>query len=308
MVGENTEILFENGSAEKEKAAPGISPVLFVCQGRTISDYKLFGRQQMGRPVESMVPDIPIFDRFASRHHGFFVTEDSGVFYTVEKTTNGILYKGELLDPGVTIKLSDGDELIIPSGDMSDGQSVILIFANSGARIHLWREFQQASKDKLTGLYGRDSFVLWWYQNCKKKDYRDAFLFILDVDDFKLINDRSGHNQGDMVLKSVADQLKRSVRYESQVCRWGGDEFVGIFPGDYSQAGERLKDLSRNIEKASADAGAGITVSVGYADVHSTGNVYDIPGIVAVADKALYKVKQTGKNGIACTKRQSGPG
>ena len=304
MIGENTEILFENGSAENEKTAPGTHPVLFVCQGRTISEYGLFGKQQMGRPVEDIVPDIPIFDRFASRRHGFFVTEDSGVFYTAEKTTNGILYKGELLDPGETIRLSDGDELIIPSGDMSDGQSVILIFAGSGARIRLWREFQQASKDKLTGLFGRDSFILWWYQNCKKKDYREAFLFILDVDDFKLINDRKGHNHGDAVLRSVADQLKRSVRYESQVCRWGGDEFVGIFPGNRSQAGDRLMELSRNIEKATADLGTGITVSVGYADVHSTGNLYDIPGIVSVADKALYKVKQAGKNGIASTRRQ----
>ncbi|HAG69621.1 MAG TPA: hypothetical protein DCL38_06580 [Lachnospiraceae bacterium] len=299
---DNTEIILDGIGAAEQDRSPDIIPTLFVCQGRTITEYRLMGRQEMGRPAYDSAPDIPVFDRFVSRKHGFFDTEVGESFYTAAETTNGILYKGQLLTPGDRVSLKDGDELIIPSGSVSEGQSVILIYVCTEARLDLWHEFKQASKDKLTGLYGRDSFTVWWYQNCRKKDYSEAVLFILDLDDFKQINDQKGHNEGDAALRLVADQLRHAVRYEYQVCRWGGDEFVGIIPGNTVEAGNRLKEISKRIEKYSSYGGTPVSVSIGYVDVKLPGNLYDMAGILELADKALYKVKSSGKRGIVCYK------
>ena len=273
-------------------------PTLFVCQSHIISEYRLQGYQTLGRPSNDVLPDIPVQDRFVSKSHGFFETEHGETHYTAMHTTNGIKYRGSFLSPWTKIRLKDGDELIIPSDDDDAGHSVIIIYANTSARINLWRELQRASKDKLTGLCGRDSFTTWWEQSYTKKDYENAVFFIMDVDDFKEINDTKGHNAGDDVLRIVADQLRSIVRYENQVCRWGGDEFVGIIPGTAESAAGRLRVLSRSIREKTEEAGLPVTVSIGYVNIHKVEDSRNITKIMELADSALYRMKQDGKGGI----------
>ncbi len=298
MIEEKTEALINSISIADVSDDMEKSKSLFVCHGRTISEYPLEGTQYVGRPTEDFTPDIPVFDRFVSRKHGMFETSKEGTEYTVLKTTNGVLYKGELLEPGTKLSLSDGDELILPSRYGKEGSSVILVYVSSEARRHLWQELRQASKDELTGLHFRDSFIIWWYQNCTKKDYASANLFILDVDDFKQVNDKKGHEAGDEALRIVASQLRSSVRYEGQVCRWGGDEFVGVVPGTQEQAKERLLNLGRQIEAASTGAGLPVTVSIGFVNFSFSSEVFNVLKLVSLADNALYKAKQGGKRNV----------
>lgn len=297
MKDTNTETILSYIEADEDTQL--MRPTLFVCYGRNISEYRLQGKQVMGRPTEKSVPDIPVHARFMSRNHGSFETEGLTTVYSAVDTTNGIRYKGGTLQPGTVILLNDGDELIIPW--MDDGgrdRSVILVYAATAPRIRLWRDLMKASRDKLTDLADRECFSAWWEQNREKKDYENAFLFILDVDDFKRVNDLNGHNAGDTALKIIAQELKNAVRYESQVCRWGGDEFAGIIPSTELEAGRRFKELSSTIEEVSAAAGIPLSVSIGYVDIHAAGDTSNITAMVELADKALYRMKNSGKGGI----------
>lgn len=298
---DNTDMILDASGDNKGNSEDlhEFSPCLFICQGRLITEYSLMGHQTMGRPTETETPDISVDYRFVSRKHGSFDTGNGRAFYNVEKTTNGIMYKGKLLEPGSRMELSDGDEFVIPCRQDKEEDSIIIVFASKEARINLWRTLQKASRDKLTALYGRDSFEIWWCQNCRKNDYAHAYLFILDIDDFKKINDSYGHTTGDAALRIVANELRLTVRYEYQVCRWGGDEFVGIIPGNREQAKERLNDLKERISKVSQEAGVPLSVSMGCVDVYCTGNVYDIDGILKKADEALYSSKRTGKGRVS---------
>ncbi len=300
-MGDNdTQIIIQR--KEEKKEAETVRPTIFVCEGHHIAEYRLQGLQNLGRPSDETIPEIPVYSRFVSRNHGIFETDGNETTFTAINTTNGIVHKGEFLQPWEKVVLRDGYELTVPSGD-EDTSSVLLIYACSPERIQFWRRLQEASWDKLTGLCDRDSFTTWWKQNNEKKDYEEVILFILDVDDFKNINDNEGHNSGDEVLKIIADKLRRSVRYENQVCRWGGDEFVGIIPVKAENAGERLKELSSNIKNGTSEAGIPVTVSIGYTDMRIADDILDISAIVALADKALYKIKSIRKGGIREYKR-----
>jgi len=276
------------------------SPRLFVCEGRDISEYRLSGIQQLGRPTKETKPDIPIDNRFVSRQHGTFQTNGMETTFTASLSTNGISFKGRELGQGEIIFLKDGDEFIIPAGERSDAEGgfVLLVYASSSSRIKLWRDLQKAGADKLTGLGGRETFITWWQKNHWKSDYERAVIFIMDVDNFKHINDQYGHNKGDEVLKMVTDELLRDVRYESQICRWGGDEFLGILPGDSDRARKRLLRISENISSAYIEGCPPLTVSIGFADISRAKDVLDMGELVEMADWALYQVKRSGKNGI----------
>ena len=296
---DKTELL-SNAIFETAREPNKECPVLFVCQGKMISEYRLNGRQILGRPADGVRPDIPIFNRFISRRHGMFETENGSCHFTALKSTNPTLYKGGPLESGERVLLSDGDELEISYETGSGESSIMLILASSSSRVSLWRDLQQTCRDELTMLYGRTGFSDWWTQNREGDDYRQAAIFLLDVDDFKKVNDIHGHNAGDLVLKSVAEELRKTVRYDNQICRWGGDEFLGVLPGTRERIEERLLDMSRRIAVVSVVMGLPITTSVGY--VHFTRgdslSGLSLESLVEMADKALYRTKENGKNGI----------
>ena len=273
-------------------------PTVFVCQEKTITEYRLEGLQNMGRPESGVFPDIMVYGRFVSRNHGVFETGGDETVFHVLKTTNGLKYNGKTAEPFTDIRLRDGDELMIPSGNKDEGEDAVIVYASTQSRIRMWRNLQEASRDKLTGLCNREDFMIWWGRNYARRDYKDAVLFIMDVDDFKEVNDKKGHNAGDEVLKIVAEELTNIVRYQSQICRWGGDEFIGVVPGTPEKAESRLKNLSRSICERSAEAGIPVSVSIGYVDSHKMKDAKDMSGMIEFADKALYNIKKTGKGGV----------
>lgn len=295
MGDSKTEIILENKKIYEGNGS--VRPTIFVCEGHHIAEYRLQGQQNLGRPSDKTMPEVPAYSKFVSRNHGIFETDGTRTTFTAINTTNGIMFKGKFLDPWEKLVLKDGYELTIPSGDDAVNP-VLLIYASSEERIQFWRRLQEASWDKLTGLCDRDSFINWWKQNHDKKDYEDVILFILDVDSFKEINDKKGHNAGDEALKIIADTLRHLVRYDNQVCRWGGDEFVGIIPWGTQNESVRLEELSAKISEVSSEAGIPLSVSIGYVDVRMADNILDIPAIVGLADKALYQAKTSGRGVI----------
>jgi diguanylate cyclase (GGDEF)-like protein len=123
-------------------------------------------------------------------------------------------------------------------------------------------------------------------------------LAVLDVDDFKTINDTGGHATGDEVLRALGAMLTRTFRAEDVAARWGGDEFV---IGMYGMAGEdgreRLGRFLEELRGAPIAEGVEVTMSAGLAEFPADGAELD--SLYRAADAALYRAKEGGRDRVA---------
>lgn len=151
-----------------------------------------------------------------------------------------------------------------------------------------------AQKDGLTGVINYRAFEELWDSASKE----DGWLFLIDLDNFKEINDTFGHIAGNHVLKSIAGILQSSVRTGDVVCRMGGDEFILLCEGLGSEGkaellAERiLKDLREG--RKNFPEGCWPTASMGAAPI---GEAETLEKTLGRADEALYRVKREGKSG-----------
>ena len=150
--------------------------------------------------------------------------------------------------------------------------------------------------DRLTGLYNRHYMIGRLESAAKEAPY---FIAMLDIDDFKKINDRYGHNAGDYVLVNVARIMKENCR-NSKISRWGGEEFLILTPGDIAGGASLIEQLRSAVEKEDFSFGEDhikVTITAGLADY--TGDV-SVDKWVNTADENLYKGKKSGKNKVVC--------
>ena len=276
----------------------GDQPVLFVCSDHEIMEFPLKGHQVLGRPVRKNIPDIPVVNRYVSRCQGYFDTEGTKVIFTAAEATNRVVINRRMLNPGEEVLLEDGDEIIIPTSVGEDVADVMLVCALYEKRINIWRELRLASRDALTGLAGRNTFRTWYLQHFHWKDTEHVSLFILDIDYFKRINDVYGHNAGDEALKLLSGELLTVVGGTGYVCRWGGDEFVGIMLGNTDEAARRLNEMSDRLKDMRIEERFFFTVSAGIVDIKQIDEIEDIDSAIVLADRALYRAKDDGRSRI----------
>ena len=120
---------------------------------------------------------------------------------------------------------------------------------------------------------------------------------LLDIDYFKSVNDRFGHLAGDSVLQYMGSSMRKSFRSGDVLCRWGGDEFVIFLRGVRSReiVRERLDALRvRLLDCRAGEEPLSVTLSIGGAFGNGPSSLADL---YSKADKALYQVKQQGRNG-----------
>ena len=161
---------------------------------------------------------------------------------------------------------------------------------------------RQAAVDSLTGLSTyrvlRDRLAF-EIERCKRSNESFAVLF-MDLDRFKDVNDNYGHEAGNEILKSVAEEIQHAVRASDVAARYGGDEFVVILTRTELQGGMRVAEAIRErIEGIGSRMGyppGMITVSIGLSEFDSRAPEGDL---LTAADRALYRAKAAGRNAVA---------
>ncbi len=163
---------------------------------------------------------------------------------------------------------------------------------------------EMAILDTLTGVYNRRYF----YEHAENEVVRSQrydsalSLIMLDIDHFKLVNDRFGHLIGDQTLKMVADTCLSALRKADVLCRFGGEEFVVLLPEtsqeDAVVAAERIcQAIADKSLPTDTDLGAvSVTVSIGV--THLKNKAESLKDLVNEADQALYEAKETGRNRV----------
>ncbi|AVD80685.1 hypothetical protein C4Q28_00210 [Pseudomonas sp. SWI6] len=170
-----------------------------------------------------------------------------------------------------------------------------------GYREHLEEQRQKALIDPLTGLPNRAA----WAERVEREvqDWQEGgghlLMAILDLDHFKRINDGYGHLAGDKVLKIVADQLRKRLRGQDFIARFGGEEFVLLLPQTSPAAGQQFAEVLRAAIEACPFHFKGervvITASIGVSAFRS-GERAD--QVLKRADDALYRAKDLGRNRV----------
>ena len=151
----------------------------------------------------------------------------------------------------------------------------------------------KASHDELTKVYNRAGYE----SIVDGIDIANTYMILVDIDDFKHINDTYGHETGDKALIKTAGALKNNFRSDDYICRIGGDEFVVFML--HANEMDAASTISRKIENINEELGnsedgvPAISLSVGIVKGKETDNE---DTLFAKADEAMYKSKQSGKN------------
>jgi diguanylate cyclase (GGDEF)-like protein len=164
---------------------------------------------------------------------------------------------------------------------------------------------KMAFHDPLTNLPNRLLLEDRYQQisNQAKRDLKMVALMIIDLDDFKAINDENGHPAGDALLVKIAKRLSSSIRSSDTVARLGGDEFVVIARlEDKDQAKSLAMKILKNIEKKIHWNGAELRTACSVGIALSQKHEVQFEALYALADQALYEVKELGKGSFAFSK------
>ncbi|WDT75404.1 MAG: GGDEF domain-containing protein [Candidatus Manganitrophus sp.] len=180
--------------------------------------------------------------------------------------------------------------------------STSISLAIRNAEIH--QEVQElASKDELTSLLNRRAFL-----NVVNREFKrtaryetSLALILIDVDNFKEINDGFGHLVGDQVLREISQLIIKSVRDVDTVARYGGDELVVVLPKTNLQeamiAAQRIRKRIRTALFQCGDQTVRITISMGIAQCPAS-LIKTPEDLFRLADQALYAAKKKGRNRI----------
>lgn len=203
-------------------------------------------------------------------------------------------------------------ELLNPEGqrrfDPEDLRTLAALADYAAIAIENARNFERIREltliDDHTGLYNaRHLYRSLESEVARSRRFGRTFsLIFLDLDRFKLVNDRHGHQAGSAVLKEVGEVLRTALRAMDVPVRYGGDEFVVLLPeADRGQAHAVAERLRRSVNRTEflADRGLGvrITASFGIATFPDDGTTPE--DLLRLADSAMYRVKETTRDGIA---------
>ncbi|PSW05591.1 ligand-binding sensor domain-containing protein [Photobacterium lipolyticum] len=159
---------------------------------------------------------------------------------------------------------------------------------------------KQAREDQLTGLHNRRAFDEWIDQVISTSRPNTALsIVMLDIDHFKKINDTYTHLAGDQVLRTVGKKLGQFSQNDCFIARWGGEEFVmgivGWQPHEVRALCEKINLLVKEQDYSRIAVDLAVTISIGIVNADTS---HDFAELLCCADKALFKVKKSGRDGV----------
>lgn len=252
--------------------------------------YRLADRPlRIGRATEN---DIVLDDAGVSRSHARLERRDNRVILQDIGSTNGTLVNDQELQGSIV--LANGDLIKL-------GSTILKYLVGSDLEAALHEQiYQNTIKDNLTGLSNRFHFDQELEREFvrSRRHGRPLSLLVIDVDFFKRVNDEHGHTAGDKVLKAIADVIRRSVRVDDIVARYGGEELLVLLPEtELREAVVVAEKLRKNIEAHAVrfrNETLHVTVSIGCAQLSGVDTKPE--DFFARCDAHVYAAKRAGRN------------
>ena len=248
----------------------------------------------VGRGTEA---DLWIEDGGVSRRHARITCRSDGKYFVEDLgSTNGTFVGSQRVDAS---EVRPGDRVQL-------GPNVILRFSIIGdAEEELQRRlYESSTRDALTRLYNRKYFSerLTAEVAYSRRHRVKLAVIMVDLDDFKQINDSYGHLAGDMVLRLVSAQMQRLIRVEDLVARYGGEEFVILARStgktEAIRLAERIREAIAGLDVPLTDRSIKVTMSMGVASLPDVAPDGGPNELIALADGRLYRAKAEGKNRV----------
>ncbi len=179
--------------------------------------------------------------------------------------------------------------------------ALVLTLVNLVLRRYQARIEALATTDSLTGLPNRRGFDLLANQALQEaqRERKPLAMLMIDLDNFKALNDTYGHLGGDEVLHGFALNLQGCLRQSDIICRWGGEEFIVLLKDTGSATAQQLAEKIRSQGEQGRYPFAGVNLqvntSIGLTELHPGDSLHSL---IARADRGLYRAKQSGRNRV----------
>ncbi len=230
-----------------------------------------------------------------SREHAVFELDHEGQTLISDLgSTNGTIVNGKKVKSTL---LQDGDRICL-------GNVILRYSVKDDLEFDFQQElYDKATRDALTGAFNKRYFMETFYKEFSfhKRQKMPLSLIILDLDDFKRLNDTYGHVNGDIVLKSLARELISCMRHEDVFARFGGEEFVALFRFTPRETAltitHKLLELVRSMQFSTPSVEFTTSATFGVATLEE-GNFESPEEMLMAADQKLYIGKSRGKNRV----------
>lgn len=254
-----------------------------------------------GDPKTSLLNDVDsISNRLSNSPQAYIVDGDNSQATPVlSDAVVPLIYQGGLV--GLLAVRSDDMSRVWADNELLLLHTVADQLAVAVNQAHLFAQMQQqALTDGLTGCYNRRSFELQLERDLHlaTRMRQPLSLIMLDLDNFKYINDQAGHEAGDLALCMLAENVRAELRAVDTAARFGGDEFVIILPQANTEGALLVAErLRKRIEQTEVPGFGQVTASFGVATFPAHASSRDT--LVVAADRALYISKDSGRNRVS---------
>ncbi len=257
--------------------------------GKTLSISK--AKIKLGRDESA---DIPLDDPAASRNHAVILKKNDQIHLIDQSSTNGTYLNLTKVDTAV---LKNGDRILI-------GTTVLKFLYADSVEVNFHDEiYKLAVLDGLTQVYNKKHFteLLKVEMSRAHRQKTPLSLSLVDIDNFKQINDTFGHQAGDYLLANIAKLFKKNIRSEDVLARYGGEEFIFMLPDTNIQMAltvmAKLRTLLGRAVYTYSDQQIKVTFSAGIQALEPS--IVSISEFISLADKKLYLSKKQGKDRIS---------
>ncbi len=277
----------------QEQLASKVGSLLVIAGNRADIGNAVLVEQESRIGRESC--DIQLADGRISRLHALVERRDGQYYLRDNGSTNGTHLNGRQVVEEQ--RLVDGDKIIM-------GETVIKFTLVDETEAEYMRTMDRlVGRDTLTGLLAKHRFDAALEEAVRLAVHtnRPHAAMMMDMDRLKKLNDRCGHHVGAATIQRVGELIDQVLKGKGKACRFGGDEFSAFLPGAaLSQAmemGERIRSVVEAAALAPEDSGVLISISIGVAQMPP--GVEQATDLLDLADQALYRAKDRGRNVVS---------